>query len=687
LPNRLAKESSPYLLQHQDNPVDWYPWGQEALHRAKTEDKPIFLSIGYAACHWCHVMENESFKNEEIAALLNESFVCIKVDREERPDLDHIYMQAVQFMTQASGGWPLSAFLTPDLQPFFGGTYWPPESKWGRRGFSDVVEGVAGLWEHRRSDALTQADHVTGYLQKPTATKELKLDQQLLEHAQRQMERGFDFSNGGFGSAPKFPHPMNMQLLLRIWKRAPKKGLLEMVTLTLDRMAAGGIYDHLGGGFARYSTDDYWLTPHFEKMLYDNALLCNAYLDGYLVTGSPVYRKVVRETLDYTLAYMTDAEGGFHSTEDADSEGEEGKFYVWTPDEIKEVLGPEAGQRFCYAYGVSRKGNFEQTGSSIIHLPRSLAQSAEAREWNLSDIRKEFRQARKQLLEARDRRVRPAKDDKILTSWNALMIDALARAAGPLKEPRYLEAAGKAATFTLEQLRRDDGRLLHCWRHGRAYLDGYLDDYSYFINALISLYEASFEEKWLTIADELTGDMIQHFSDPAGGFFYTANDHEKLITRHKDIQDSSVPSGNAMAAMALLRLAGFTDRGSYQQLAEKTIQSAADLLERAPTAAGQMLCALDMAIGPVEEFVLLADPQHESTPAILHEIRDEYAPRRIVVSAAAATSDGPLAQLTAGKSQQEGQPVLYICENFACQLPVVGETQILARLGAPASDG
>ncbi len=686
MPNRLANESSPYLLQHQDNPVDWYPWGEEALNRAKAEDKPVFLSIGYSACHWCHVMEHESFQNEKIAKLLNENFVCIKVDREERPDLDQIYMQAVQFMTQSTGGWPLSAFLTPTLQPFYGGTYWPPESKWSRKGFAEIVEGVAGLWQHRRDDALEQADHVTSYLQKPSAPQELKLDLHLLDHAQKQMERSFDFRNGGFGSAPKFPHALRMQLLLRIWQRAPKKGLLEMVTLTLDRMAAGGIYDHLGGGFARYSTDDYWLAPHFEKMLYDNALLSNAYLDGYLITGDRTYRDVVRQTLDYTLNYMTDEAGGFHSTEDADSEGEEGKFYLWTPSEIKAVLGEEAGARFCYAYGVTKRGNFEDSGRSIIHLPRPLEQSAEDREWTLTDIRKEFKQAREKLLQTRDQRVRPDKDDKILTSWNALMIDAMARAAGPLQEPRYLEAARNAANFTLKQLRREDGRLMHCWRRGKKYLDAYLDDYAYFINALVSLYEACFEEQWLVLAEELAADMIRHFSDPAGGFFYTANDHEKLIARHKDVQDSSVPSSNAMAAMALLRLASLTDRGSYQQLAERTIQGAAELIQRAPAAAAQMLSAMDLAIGPVEEFVLLADLDKEETASILHEIRDMYAPRRVVAATSQATESGPLAPLTAGKSQQDGQPVLYICENFACQLPIAGAAKILARLGAPGDE-
>jgi uncharacterized protein YyaL (SSP411 family) len=479
MPNRLAQESSPYLLQHANNPVDWFAWGPESLERARGEDKPIFLSIGYSACHWCHVMEHESFENPRIAALLNEHFVSIKVDREERPDLDQIYMTAVQLMT-GHGGWPMSVFLTPDLQPFYGGTYWPDVARGGMPGFDQILLAVHDAWMNRRDQAKEQAAKLTDYLRnaerqaaEETGTDRLTPD--LLRDAARSLEGVFDFRNGGFGRAPKFPHPIDLRVLLRVWRRNKNQpAALTMATTTFDKMAAGGMYDQLGGGFHRYSVDERWLVPHFEKMLYDNALLALAYLEGFLATGKEEYTRVTRETLDYVLRDMTDPAGGFYSTEDADSEGHEGKFYVWTPAEIERVLGKDAAETFCYVYDVTESGNFE--GQNILNLPKTIEQCAKIRRREVTDLAADLAAGRKELLKARDERVRPGRDDKVLVSWNGLMIDALAQAAGPLNEPRYLAAATKAADFILGHLRRPDGRLLHCWRGGQAKLDAYLDD-------------------------------------------------------------------------------------------------------------------------------------------------------------------------------------------------------------------
>jgi hypothetical protein len=676
--NRLAGETSPYLLQHQANPVDWYPWGPEALERAKQEQKPIFLSIGYSACHWCHVMEHESFENPAIARLMNDNFVCIKVDREERPDLDHIYMNAVQLMT-GRGGWPMSVFLTPELQPFYGGTYWPPTGRMGMPGFDQVLTAVANAWQERRQQAIEQAAELTGHISRmvelPISSGELS--HQLIDAAGAALERSFDFYHGGFGGAPKFPHPMDLQVLLRLWRRHRRSGLLEMVTTTLDKMAAGGIYDHLGGGFHRYSVDERWLVPHFEKMLYDNSLLATAYTEGFLATGNADYARVARETCDYVLRDLTDPSGGFYSTEDADSEGEEGKFYVWTPQEIAAVLGTEASEIFCYVYDVTEPGNFE--GHNILNLPKPIDVCAKIKQRDPAELRAELAAGREKLLEARGRRVRPGRDDKVLVGWNGLMIDALARAAGALNEPRYLAAAVKAAEFILRDMRRPDGRLLHTWRAGKAKYDAYLDDYAALANALVSLYEATFDERYIDGAVRLVEIMLAHFVDNAGGgFFYTADDHERLIARHKDIQDSSVPSGNALAATVLVRLGKLTGRAEYLDAAEKTFRMATGLLERAPTAAGQMLLALDMFLGPTSEIVLLGDPGNADTAAVLRHLRGRFIPNKVVALRNPATSGESgshslaLAALFAGKAPLTPEPTLFVCENFACQSPVSG---------------
>ena len=678
MPNRLANETSPYLLQHKDNPVDWCPWGPEAIERAKAEDKPIFLSIGYSACHWCHVMEHESFEDPEIANLLNQSFVCIKVDREERPDLDQIYMNAVQMMTQ-HGGWPMSVFLTPDLRPFYGGTYWPPDSRMGMPGFGQVVSAVAEAWAQRREAAEDMAARLTEALQPEREQPQGRVSAEHLQEAGSKLRRIFDFTHGGFGGKPKFPQPMTLQFLLRLWRRSRNEEALNMVRLTLDKMARGGIYDHLAGGFARYSVDERWLVPHFEKMLYDNALLASAYLDGYLATRDPRYSQVVRQTLDYVRTDMTDATGGFHSTEDADSEGEEGKFYVWTPDEIRQVLGEQRGERFCYVYDVTDGGNFEH-GKSVLNLPKTIAQCAAAKGWDEASLEEELAESRRQLLEVRNRRVRPAKDDKILLSWNALMIDAMARAASILNDPQYADAAACAARFLLTELRRPDGRLLHSWRHGRARFDAYLDDYAYLINALVSLYQGDFDESWIDAAVQLADGMIEHFSDPnGGGFFFTADDHEQLIARNKDWADSSVPSGNAMAATALLRLGKLTGRTGYLEAASTTLQAAADYLERAPSAMGQMLIAADMLLGPMPEIVIVGDPGRSPTAEVLGDLHQRYVPNLVLAcrSPEAPGDRSPLEAAFEGKQLLE-EPTVYVCENFACQAPIAGPEAALA---------
>jgi uncharacterized protein YyaL (SSP411 family) len=680
MPNRLAQETSPYLLQHQDNPVDWCPWGTAALERARREDKPIFLSIGYAACHWCHVMEHESFEDPEIAALLNAWFVSIKVDREERPDLDQVYMNAVQLMT-GHGGWPMSVFLTPALEPFFGGTYWPPTPRGGMPGFLQVLIAVADTWRDRRAAAVQQAAQLTAHLRQlalgESAAGRVTLD--LLQSAAAKLERACDGTHGGFRSRPKFPHPMAVQFLLRMWRRTGRDGLLDMARLTLDKMARGGIYDQLGGGFARYSVDERWLVPHFEKMLYDNALLAGAYLDGFLATGDGEYARVVRETLDYELRDMLDPAGGFHGTEDADSEGEEGKFYLWTPAEVKAVLGDPAGERFCYVYDVSDGGNFE--GRNILHLPKTIAQCAALKGWNPESLQAELAESRRRLRAVRDRRIRPGRDDKVLVSWNALLIDVLARAGAVLGEPTYLAAATRAAEFLLRELHGGDGRLLHTWRLGRARGTACLDDYAFLANAFVTLFEASGTGRWIDAAVRLTETVRQHFADPdAGGFFYTADDHERLIARHKEFLDSSTPSGNAMAATALLRVGRLCGCRDYVEAAQATIEASAGILQQMPSAAGQMLIAADMLLGPHRELVVTGDERAPDTVEVLGALRRRYWPNCAVVlrSPAGAPQTAHLASLFEGKQLLPPGPTLYLCENHTCQNPISGKTAILA---------
>lgn len=669
--NRLSHETSPYLRQHANNPVDWYPWGEEALQRARELDRPIFLSIGYSACHWCHVMEHESFEDEETARILNERFISIKVDREERPDLDQIYMTAVQIMTQ-HGGWPMSMFLTPDLRPFFGGTYFPPQDRQGMPSFKRILLAVSQAWTDKRDTVAEQAKEFTAHLQTVIHGEgggEGTLSAALLQNVGTVLRRAFDPVHGGFGRAPKFPHPMELRLLLRVWKRFGDDEALDMATRTLDHMARGGMYDHLGGGFHRYSTDARWLAPHFEKMLYDNALLPVAYLEAFQATGNPFYRTVVEETLNYVLREMTSLEGPFFSTQDADSEGEEGKFFVWSEKEVDKFLGKEEATLFKNVYDVTPEGNWE--GHNILNRSRPDEQEAKVLGLAEEELRRRLESSKRKLLEARGRRVWPGRDEKVLTSWNGLMINAFAQAAQVLEKPAYAQAAGRAAEFLLNRMRAPQGRLLRTYSAGaEPKLNAYLEDYAFLIDALVSLYEAVFDPRWLHAALELTDVMIDQFWDEReGGFFYTGKDHEQLIARGKDPSDSSIPSGNGMAVSALLRLAKLTGRADLLEKAEATLRLFSHLLENSPMAGGQMLLALDFYLGPVQEFAVVGDPQKEETRQVLRLLRQGFRPNKVVALKTSSVMDMP--PLLAGKTAAGGATT-YICENFTCQAPVVG---------------
>ncbi len=683
MPNRLANCSSPYLRQHQDNPVDWYPWGDEAFKRAEQADRPIFLSVGYSACHWCHVMEHESFENQKIADILNEHFVSIKVDREERPDVDQIYMHAVQMLT-GSGGWPMSVFMTHAGQPFYGGTYWPPDSRWGRPGFGQVLLAIVDAWQNKREQITNQGKQITENLAKscygPIANA-TSLNTDWIAAADRWLVQHHDPAHGGFGGAPKFPHAMDLSLMIELSARQPNEQRTQAVTLTLDKMSRGGIYDHLGGGFARYSVDERWLVPHFEKMLYDNALLAAAYADAYRLWKNEEYATVVRETLDYVIREMTDPSGAYYSTEDADSEGVEGKFYIWSLHEIEEVLGLQRSQQFCDCYDVTEEGNFEE--SNILNLPKSIAQFAKLHQLNESTLRQELAEDRNKLLERRALRVRPGLDDKVLLSWNALMITAMTRGYRALGDDRYLGSAQKAVDFIRQHMRREDGRLWHTWRHGEASLDAYLDDYAYLIDALTELFQVDPRTETLTLAIELANVLTKHFSDPEGGFYFTADDHEKLVARSKDNADSSVPSGNAMAASGFLNLSHLTGRDDFLQAAQSTLIAASGVMSSSPQAAGQALRVLLRATQPSKEYALFAGTNATEFTALRHRLLFHLEPCSVTIAMddpRNQTSLAKLCPLVEARAAIDGQTTLYICENFTCQQPLVGSDAIASGL-------
>lgn len=681
MPNRLAQESSPYLQQHGSNPVDWFPWGAEALARALAEDKPIFLSIGYAACHWCHVMEHESFEDAATAEILNRNFVCIKVDREERSDLDSIYMQAVVAMT-GHGGWPMSVWLNPQREPFYGGTYFPPERRHGMPGFKELLRNLAEAWQQRRGELQENARAMLEHLRSPAAAGGAAgalPDAGLLPQALQAVLQSFDWSNGGWGAAPKFPQPMTIEFLLRQHARSADPLALEMAERTLQAMAAGGMYDQLGGGFHRYAVDDHWLVPHFEKMLYDNAQLARVYLHAFQVTGKPLYKRIVEETCDYLLREMTEPGGGFYSAQDADSEGEEGRFFVWSVAEVREILQADA-LLFMEAFDVTAGGNFE--GHSILHVQVPLALLAEKYKLAEDVVESRLARARMQLWAVREQRIKPLRDEKVLTAWNGLALAALAEAARVLGRADYLLAAQRNAEFVLGTLHTANGRLLRTWRAGSpAKLNAYLEDYANYADGLLELYQATFEERWFVAARQLADAMLEHFADDSGGFFDTSADHEQLITRPKDLQDNAVPGGNGMAAGVLLRLAAYTADARYSSAAEHVLARVQASAARYPTAFAQTLQALDFYASPPAEVALVGPLQDSGMAELLAELREPYRPHQVL--ALLQPLAGSAIPLLHGRVQLGGQATAYVCRNFACQLPVTTRAALHRQAGSP----
>jgi uncharacterized protein YyaL (SSP411 family) len=679
--NHLAGQTSPYLLQHQYNPVDWYPWGEEALARAKRENKPIFLSIGYAACHWCHVMERESFENDAIAALLNASFIAIKVDREERPDLDDVYMTAVQMMT-GQGGWPLTVFLTPDGKPFFGGTYFPPDDRMGHRGFASVLALVADAWARKHDDVVQSAAEITRQVTAATSaasggTAPSRAGASDQARAAADLAARFDARWGGFGAAPKFPPHAALALLLREHALRNEPVPLRMVDTTLERMARGGMYDQVGGGFARYSTDARWLVPHFEKMLYDQALLVPAYVDGWLVTHQPLYRRVVLETLDFVRREMTSPDGGLYASLDADSDGHEGTFYVWNPAEIAAALGPEDGALFSSVYDITPHGNFE--GRSIPNLvDRSLAEHAAARGMTEAELDLRLTPLRAKLLAARGRRTRPATDDKVLTSWNALMISGFARAYQAFGREEDLRSAQRAAEFLRRHLARE-GRLLVSWRDGTAHLNAYLDDYAYTARAWIDLYEAAFDRDDLTRARSLAATILARFGDGHGGFHFTSDDHEAILARSSSVHDGAIPSGSGVAAEVFARLAVHLDDAVMREARDATLHALAPACRRAPSACATLLGSAAYADGPVFQLVVIGPADDPATQALLAAVRSAYFPARAIAWSAAAGSSLPLLDR---KGLVGGKPAAYVCRDSVCAAPVTDANALRPLLSA-----
>jgi uncharacterized protein len=664
--NRLAAETSPYLLQHAENPVDWHPWGPEALERATELDRPVLLSIGYSSCHWCHVMEHESFEDPETARFMNEHFVPVKVDREERPDVDSIYMEAVQGMT-GHGGWPLTAFCDPEGVPFYGGTYFPPEPRHGMPSFRMVMEAVVESWAGQRERIRESAERIRTQLAgvaRIEPSTEL-LSDEIVGAAVEQLRSAADMRNGGFGGAPKFPPASALELLLT-------RGRTDVVEVTLDAMAAGGICDQVGGGFARYSVDAVWLVPHFEKMLYDNALLARAYLHGYEATGHARWRLTCERTLDWMLAEMRGDEGGFYSALDADSEGEEGRFYVWTPDEIRAVLdaaglGETAGEVIDH-YGVTERGNFE--GRNVLHLPAGGGAEPPPR----------LDEARRALYEARAQRVWPGLDDKRLLSWNALAIGALADAGAVLGRDDYLDAARACAEFVWERMRDPGGHLLRTWKDGEAKLNAYLEDHAYLVEALLTLYEATFEVRWFDAARETADAMIDRFADPEnGGFFTTSSDHEELIARRKDVDDHPIPSGNSSAALGLLRLAALTGEHEYEGHAVSVFRLFARVAARHPQAVAHLLRAIDFHFATVREVALVSPEAGDGLDRLAAAVRSAYRPH-VVLAGGAEGSERP--ELLRRRVAVEGRAAAYVCEGFACRAPVTEPAELVAALDA-----
>ena len=681
--NQLIFEKSPYLLQHADNPVDWYPWSEEAFSKAEKEDKPIFLSIGYSSCHWCQVMERESFEDEEVAQLMNQHFVAVKVDREERPDIDNIYMTVSQSMT-GSGGWPLTIVMTPDKKPFFAGTYFPKQTKFGRPGLMETLSHIAALWEKDRSRVLQIGEQMTQAVRALSSSSPGgDLAEENLKQAYQQFQSRFDKVYGGFGSAPKFPSPHNLSFLLRWWKRSGEEKALVMVEKTLDAMWRGGMYDHVGFGFHRYSTDSRWLVPHFEKMLYDQAMLAIAYIEAYQAAGKARYAEVTQQIFTYILRDMTSPEGGFYSSENADSEGEEGKFYVWTQEEITAILGEQQGDLFGRFYGVTKGGNFEG-GKNILHTGKSPEEFSGDKGMQPQELEKRLEQSRKKLFAARQQRVHPSKDDKILTDWNGLMIAALARGSQVLNRPAYADAARRAADFCLRQLRRPDGRLLHRYREGEVALPGYVDDYAFLVWGLIELYEATFQVRYLQEALALTDDMLKLFWDEGeGGLYFTGDDGERLITRTKEVYDGAIPSGNSVAALNLLRLGRMTMRQELEKRAEQLMGSFGGMVSSSPTGFAQFLVAVDFAIGPTKEIVIAGNISEEDAQQMLRALRRRFLPRKVLIlhpEGEEGEAIERIAPLVKQLNEVNGKATAYVCENYTCKIPTTDVAEMMSLM-------
>jgi len=666
--NRLIHETSPYLLQHAHNPVDWYPWGDEAFQKAQSENKPVLLSIGYSACHWCHVMEHESFENEKIAALMNDLFVSIKVDREERPDLDEIYMNAVQMLT-GRGGWPMTVFLTPEGKPFYGGTYFPPEDRQGMPGFPRVLTGVAQAYREKPQDVEKSVEQILSALKRMSESHDSKAAfcPDAIAESAEQISRAYDSDHGGLGHAPKFPHAGVYELFLRHYHQSKNLRFLEIVTHTLTKMAQGGIYDHLGGGFHRYSVDERWLVPHFEKMLYDNAQLLRIYAQLYCITGNELFKNVTEETADYLLREMLHSEGGFYSTQDADSEGEEGKFFIWSPQEINAILGEEAGEIFARIYDVSDFGNFE--GKNILHPILSLEQASKLFRKDVREIAALVADSKEKLFHEREKRIKPFRDEKIITSWNGLVLSGLAEAINISPKRAYVESANRTVQFIFSKMFRD-GHLLHTYKDGKAKLLGYLDDYAFLAVGLLDLYETTFDRTHFECAIELADAMLSEFWDEKdGAFFYTGKSHEQLISRAKPVFDASIPSGNSIATHLLLRLYHLTGREDYLKRAEAVLRTYYDVIMSQPFGFAHMLCALDLYSRKPKEIVVIGTRDDTNVAELVNRIHSVYLPNKSLQLAGPDQSLEKISPLLQGKTQLDGKPTVYVCHNFTCSAP------------------
>jgi len=677
--NKLIKEKSPYLLQHAHNPVDWHAWNDEAFAQAKSEDKPIFLSIGYSTCHWCHVMEHESFEDSAVAALMNEAFVCIKVDREERPDIDNIYMSVCQMLT-GGGGWPLTIIMTPDKKPFFAGTYIPKNSAYGRMGMTELIPRVQDAWKNNRQEIVGSADKITASLRTSQQTIPGNvLDESTLKSAYQFFTRSFDRTYGGFGKSPKFPTPHNLMFLMRQWKRSGDGDALGMVEKTLQEMRKGGMYDHVGFGFHRYSTDSRWFLPHFEKMLYDQAMLAYAYIEAYQITANEEYKTTANEIFIYVKRDMTDKDGGFYSAEDADSEGEEGKFYLFAKNEFKEILTSEETEMASTVFNITATGNYAEeasghkTGTNILHLTKSYAEHAKELGLLEDDLRDKIETIRRKLFTYREKRIHPHKDDKILTDWNGLMITAMAKGAQVFDDPQLAQTASDAAEFILSKMRQKDGSLLHRYREGEAALSGYVEDYAFMIWGMIELYEATFELKYLKIAIDLNDYLLEHFwDDRGGGFFFTADNSEELIHRQKEIYDGAIPSGNSVAALNLMRLARITARTDLEEKAHAIGTAFSQTVRQYPAGYSMLMLALDFMTGPSFEIVVTGDLSSPDTKEMLAALRKEFIPNRVIVFRPDREESPEIAQFAEYTQHQhslEGHATAYVCMNYACKLP------------------